>query len=54
MEEVETAMTDPLVSLAVSGLLVMAALWVISRLTPDEYDRAIPARVRSSRGRAED
>ena len=47
-------MSDPLVTLVVSGLLVTAALWVISRLVPDEYDLAAPARVRSTQRRAED
>ena len=40
-------MIDPLVTLAAAALTLAATLLVISRLIPDEYDRAAPARLRA-------
>jgi hypothetical protein len=40
-------MIDPLVTLAVSGLALATALFIISRLVPDEYDYRVVAARRS-------
>ncbi len=40
-------MTASLVTLAASALALVAALLVISRIIPDEYDRPLQARQRA-------